>query len=323
MDGFAGGQNFIMRYCTIDIGTNTILFLVVDVRSDRALNVITDQQAIARLGRGVDRSRLLSDNSMDGAIKFINGFLLKAKHLDVDSIAAIGTSALRDASNSADFCTRVKNELGLEIEILSGQDEAVWTYRGAMVGLDIHHDRVCVLDIGGGSTEISFGDGHNLASTDSIDIGCVRITERYLHHSPPAAYELERATNEIRFHLKKLKLGSPDGAIGVAGTVTTLAAYEQQLPEYDPQRIHGYRLKRSQIDRAFEMLSSLNLASIKEFPQISEGRADILLAGILILREFLALMKLDEIVVSDRGLRYGIVLREMEKRFSNPPPSQQ
>ena len=304
-----------MRIASIDVGTNTILLLIVNVHPSGVFDVLHDEQVIARLGKGVDKQRMISTETMERVGKFIAAYKETCNNFAVDKIIASGTSALRDAKNRSEFCSFIERKTGISIEVVSGEDEAFWTYRGAISEFLDRSDNYSVIDIGGGSTEIITGDRTTIHSNVSIDIGSVRITERFFKSSPPGAYAIEEARNFIRSHIMSLRLDpvSSSYSIGVAGTVTTLAAIDQKLVEYDRKKVSGYLLTYKNIQSIFTMLKEMSNAEIQSIPQISPGRSDIILAGILILLEYMDIARLQTITVCDRGLRYGLVLKEIGK----------
>jgi exopolyphosphatase/guanosine-5'-triphosphate,3'-diphosphate pyrophosphatase len=309
-----------MRLTTIDIGTNTILMLIADVVADGTLSVVRDEQVIPRLGKGIDARRRITPDTFDRIFGELQKYKSTAEAYHTEKIIACGTSALRDAINREEFVGFIKKKLGLEIEILSGDEEADLTYRGAVSGFlrNDSQEAFAVLDIGGGSTELSIGRGFLVAKKMSFDMGCVRLTERILHSSPPGLSALDRALSEVRAWGSSLpQLPSETHLLGVAGTVTTLAAIYLRLESFDPTRVNGHFLTLEVIDRIFNQLKSLTIADmIHQFPQIQRGRADILLAGIIILMESLLRLGKPEIVASDRGLRHGIALREMLREIT-------
>lgn len=303
-----------MRLATIDIGTNTILMLIADIGTDGTFSVIRDDQIIARLGKGVDAHRRITPETTERVSRFLKQYLEIARPLNPERILACGTSALRDAVNGEEFVQFVRKELGLEIAVLSGDEEAELTYFGAASEfLEPDSKRpFAVIDIGGGSTELTIGEGFHVRSKTSFDLGSVRLTERLLRTSPPTIDAINEAKKEIRFAVASIPKLPPTALFaGVAGTVTTLAAIDLGLKEYDPRRISGHELSLSTIDRISNQLGSLTLAQMSGiFPQIQTGRSDIIFAGTLILLEALRHLRKDRITVSDRGLRYGIALRE-------------
>ena len=311
-----------MRIATIDIGTNTILMLIADVSADGALTVVREEHVIARLGKGVDGLKRFTPETFTKALGYLDRFRGIAKALLAERIIACGTSAFRDASNSGEFIAFIRQKLGIEIEVLSGHREAELTYQGAVSESLVENEQqsFAVLDIGGGSTELTAGIGTNLVSMESLDIGCVRLTERYLKNSPPTETALNEAASEIiswtgGFH----RLEPQTRLLGVAGTVTTLAAMELNLKTYDPNRVSGRYISSQTIDRYANTLSTMTVPEmVRTYPQIQEGRADIILAGLLILRECLKQIGAGGIVASDRGLRYGMALHEFLLRSHKP-----
>ncbi|MFZ1731933.1 MAG: Ppx/GppA phosphatase family protein [Bacteroidota bacterium] len=306
-----------MKVASIDIGTNTILMLIAEIGDDGLLSVISDQQVVARVGKGVDRSGTIEWDAFTRSEQFLAGYLLEARTHGVDLIRCTGTSALRDARNGDEFIGYMFQKLGLEIEILSGADEALWTYGGAISGFKDRDLDYAVLDIGGGSTELTVGKGFQIADRLSQDIGCVRLTEKLLHHTPPTDAEIASLISTIDdaiLHYPDFD-SSATTFVGVAGTVTTLAAVELGLPEYDREKIAEFVLTREMIQQRFEQFRRLTNNELQETMRIDPGRADIILVGVAILKRMTELRDIPRIVVSERGLRYGIIMREWEREF--------
>ncbi len=306
-----------MRVASIDIGTNTILMLISDVAPDGTMHVVSDQQVIARVGKGVDRSGAIEWDAFTRSEKFLARYLEEAGSQGVDLIRCTGTSALRDARNGEDFLDYMYQKLNLEIEILSGADEALWTYGGAISGFSARDSAYAVLDIGGGSTELTVGRGFHINERLSQDIGCVRLTEKILHHTPPTDIEIASLFEVIDDAVMKFPRfdASETTFVGVAGTVTTLAAVEQKLEEYDGEKVAGFVLTREMIDRRFRQFRTMTKDELHETLRIDPGRADIILVGVAILKRLMEMRDIHGIVVSERGLRYGIVMREWERGF--------
>lgn len=302
-----------MRLSIIDIGTNTVLLLVADVDRDGTLRPVHHGHVIGRLGKGVDEHRVILPETFEKILEILKNYVEESKRQSADRILACGTSALRDAANTEEFVNIVKNNLGLEIRILSGDEEAELTYRGAVSEFlqDDPNPFFTVLDIGGGSTEITVGHGMSVLTKHSFDIGCVRLTERFLKTSPPSSLAMSQALSAIRKQISAVPAVSTNSRlIGVAGTVTTLAAIDLNLPEYDPRKVSGHELTYEKIQ---ELLAKLRIKTVEEmraFPQILPGRADILLAGVVILLEVMDQLNIETMTVSDRGLRYGVALEE-------------
>lgn len=310
-----------MRIASIDIGTNTILQLIADLDVDGTVQVHSDAQVIARLGRGVDASGMIEWDAFTRCEQFLRDYLASARAAGADLVRCTGTSALRDARNGEEFLDYMFQNLGLEIEILSGDAEALWTYGGAISGFADRGAAFAVLDIGGGSTELTVGRGFQIEERLSQDIGCVRLTEKYLHHTPPTEEEMHAllaVIDEAILRFPAFDIGSTT-LVGVAGTVTTLAAIEQKLPAYDPARIAGFVLTEEMIERRFDQFRMMDKQRLQEELRIDPGRADIILVGVAILSRLCRLRRIPHIVVSERGLRYGIVMREWERRFETLP----
>jgi exopolyphosphatase / guanosine-5'-triphosphate,3'-diphosphate pyrophosphatase len=302
----------IMRLASIDIGTNTVLMLVADVHHDGSLDVERDEHFIGRLGKGVDEHGVIQQETFHRILDILSQLKHIADSLGVKHLSACGTSALRDAENRQEFIDFVKKKLDLDIRILSGNEEADLTYLGAVSEYqpmgDFHS--YAVLDIGGGSTEIVAGSGALVVSSKSIDIGSVRLMERILKTNPPGGEAMEHAIQFVRSHLQTIDpLPPATHMIGVAGTLTTLAALDLRIPRFDKNLVNRHLLTIDAIERIFQELRPLTREQLQQYPQIHPARADILLAGIIILRETLRKVNASKITVSDRGLRYGIVIK--------------
>ncbi len=303
-----------MRISSIDIGTNTILLLIVEAKGGKIIKVLHDEQVIARLGKGVDEHRIITSETANRVAEFLYSYRGTSHKYRSEKIIAVGTSALRDASNKREFCDEMLQKTGIDIEILSGDDEAEWTYRGALGDTGNEGQNFTVLDIGGGSTEIISGTSKTLSQKASLNVGCVRLTERFLRTSPPTLQEISECQSFVRSNLSTVDLTQSKNSrvIGVAGTLTTLAAIHRRLTHYDPSKVEGCVLEREVVMLIFDQLKINTHEEMMRVPQISPGRADIVLAGMIILLEFMKAASLSEITVSDRGLRYGIILRELQ-----------
>ncbi|MBN1447454.1 MAG: Ppx/GppA family phosphatase [Bacteroidetes bacterium] len=306
-----------MRVGSIDVGTNTILLLIADVDDNGTLRVVRDEQVVARVGRGVDKTGTIEWDAFTRSERFLRSYLEALSESKAEVVRATGTSALRDAKNGDDFLDYMYRNLGLEIEILRGEDEALWTYGGAISAFPDRTGRYAVLDIGGGSTELTLGKGFHILERDSIDIGCVRLTEKYLHHAPPEGEEL----TQLLRHIDNALTAYPDfdtvetTFVGVAGTVTTLAALELGLNDYDREKVAGFELSREMIQQRFDQFRLLSKEEIESELRVDPGRSDIIFVGIAILKQMMEIRNIPVLVVSERGLRYGIVMREWERRF--------
>ncbi len=297
------------RYASIDIGTNTILMVVADLHDDGTLTPVYEGQKLPRLGKGVDANRAITQDSIDRVIEVLHSFKHKAYELHASKIFACGTSALRDARNCEEVLQIIKQKTDMHVEIISGEKEAEYTYYGALSGVPQTNEPVGILDIGGGSTELVVGKAGSMVSRSSIDIGCVRLTEQYFPVLPPAHSNIVAATNHINNFIREQSQNYKiDKLIGVAGTVTTLAAIVKQLEHFSPESIDNFTLSKETIDSLFSKFSGYSLEEMKRIPQIISGREDILLAGIIILKAYLSFLQQNSIIVSSRGLRYGQIL---------------
>lgn len=302
----------VKRLSAIDIGTNTILMLIADVDSTGEIRVVRDEHVIARLGKGVDNNRIILPETFERVFGYLTEYKRIHENEHSERMIACGTSALRDAANSREFIQFIRTKIGIDITILSGDEEADLTYLGGVsefVGPD-RAQQFVVLDIGGGSTEVVLGKSLNVESKVSLNIGSVRLTERFLKTSPPLPSGLKEAQEYIRVHVRALAdLAKGTQCIGVAGTLITLAAIDLQLQTYERNRVSGHVLALAVIESIFDRLKGKRLEELKAIPQILPQRADIILAGIMILLEVMKKIGVEQITVSDRGLRYGILMK--------------
>lgn len=307
------GEKEKLMYAAIDIGTNTVLLLIADI-SHRGLEVIREEQRVPRIGRGVDRKRRISGESAQRVIQVLNEYrtIIEEEYPSVGRVAVTATSAVRDSANRAELLEHIQKETGYPIRVLSGQEEAEFTFRGALVVPGLNSRTTAVLDIGGGSTEIALGRKRSgLLDRYSYDIGCVRFTERYLPDDPPDQQQAEQCRKAVRDMLDTYRISFPGDTIllGVAGTVTSLAYMELNLEIYNSSRINGVKADRDIVQRWIDHVlvhSSGRLA--EQFPGVMKGRADIFPAGLLILDEVMAYYGFGELTVSTGGIRHGIIL---------------
>lgn len=302
------------RYATIDVGTNTVLLLVAERRGE-GFAPLVERAEITRLGRGVDRAGRLDPAAISETVRVLARFAAEARSLGARVLACVATSAARDASNSADFF-RAAAEAGLEPEVVSGEEEARLAYRSAHRDFGAPKGRsspLAVLDVGGGSTEYTWGDGPEPSGRVSLQIGAVRLTERLGPADPMSAADLRRMRTEAREAIRRLAppqaigLASRARLVAVAGTVTTLAAVRQRLPVYDPARVHGSELGAGELEALLGDLAPLTAAERARLPGMEPKRADVIVAGCAILLEAMQAAGFDRLTVSDRGLRWGLL----------------
>ena len=288
------------RVASVDLGTNSTRLLVADVDGDR-LEEVVRRLTITRLGEGVDERRRLLPVPIARVRNCLSEYRRELEAHGATRTLAIATSAVRDAENGEAFLGEVEWSYGFETRLLDGAEEAALMYRGVTAGRPPIEDTLLV-DIGGGSTELVLGSDGGPQAAASLDVGCVRVTERFLRSDPPTLQELAAAEEHVRSLLPRLDARA---AIGVAGTVTTLAALDQSLAEYDPERTHGHRLSRAVVERELERLAGLTLEERTSVPGIEPGRAPVIVAGIVVLREVLDAYGLSEIEVSERDILHG------------------
>jgi exopolyphosphatase/guanosine-5'-triphosphate,3'-diphosphate pyrophosphatase len=299
-----------MRVAAVDIGTNTILLLVADVSPDGVLRTVHDEQQVPRLGRGVDAHRNLAPDAMDRALNVLRSYSSVVASSACDLVAVGATSAVRDAANREEFLDRVRELTGWHVDLLSGEDEALWTFRGGMSGV-AEDGPVTVLDVGGGSTEITVGRGTAIDNRVSLDIGAVRLTERFIRSDPPGTEEMDAAAATIRRELAHADAFPFQGSrlVGVAGTPASLAVLDQGLTQFSVEAVARYRLQRSRVEALLDRLSAMSVPAIRRLSTVMDGRADVMVAGTLIVREVMRRYSFEEMIVSERGLRYGLALR--------------
>jgi exopolyphosphatase / guanosine-5'-triphosphate,3'-diphosphate pyrophosphatase len=294
-----------MRVAAVDLGSNSTRLLVADVADER-IDEVVRRLKITRLGEGVDERKRLLPVPIARVRNVLTDFRREAESLGAERTLAIATSAVRDAENGEAFLGEVEWSYGFKTRLLTGHDEAQLTFRGASLGRELAEDTL-VLDIGGGSTELVVGETDALRFHDSLDLGAVRLTERFLHSDPPAAEELAACTSAVRALLAERVPDEirPRAAIGVAGTITSIAALDLGLEEYDPERVHGHRLSREGVAAQCERLSAVPLAERREIPALDPDRAPVIVAGTVILSEVLDHFGLDGLEASERDILDG------------------
>lgn len=294
--------------------------LIADIHSDGSISVITDEHFIARLGKGVDEHGNISQETFARTLKILSQLKIIANSYNVEKLKAFGTSALRTAKNSTEFIQFIKNRLSIDIQIISAKEEAELSYMGAISDFidESENNKFAVLDIGGGSTELVKGNETKIIEYASIDIGCVRLTERILKNSPPDMEAITETTILVQKHIDPLNSLSRDiKLIGVAGTLTTLAAIDLNLIEFDKTKVNHHLLTLNKIIEIYDQLKLCTIEQILNYPSIHPLRADIILAGIIILKEIMNKVEKREIIVSDRGLRYGLLLEYFKNLQTN------
>ncbi len=302
-----------VRIAVVDIGSNSTRLLVCDREGEEITGELERESTVTRLGAGVDADGKLADESMERVYAALDNYQALIDRHEAEVRIAVLTSAVRDAANGREFADSVKRRYGLEPHVLSGDEEARLTYLGAMSERDPSDQTpTVVVDIGGGSTEIVIGRGHETRFHVSTQAGVVRQTERHIEHDPPTEDELRQTREDVR---ETLQGGVPEAqrravehAIAVAGTATSLGAIAQELDPYDPEKVHGYRLTRGECEDILERLASVPLDERRKVPGLHPDRAPTIIAGVIILIEVLELFGLDGLEVSEHDILRGAAL---------------
>lgn len=301
------------RVASIDLGTNTVRLLVVDASADGRWTAVTEAQAIARLGEGFRVTGRLGEAPMARAVAIVAEFLARARALGAERILVVGTSAVRDAVNGAEFCERLARATGERLQVVPGEEEGRLTLLGVLHGLPSLSGSLLVFDIGGGSTEFTLARDRALVGARSLALGVVPLAERHATAEPVDRTRYAELEAEVQAQLTR-ELGDllagerPEHLVGTAGTVTTLAAIDQGLSVYDPEKVHGYRLDRSRIEALLEGLAPLPAEERARVPCLEPGRADLIIPGIAICLVTTRVFGVDALLVSEQGLREGILI---------------
>ena len=300
------------RVAAIDVGTNTVLLTVAE-RRGHSFQPVVERAEITRLGRGVDRTGRLDPAAIAETVAVIARYAAEARSLGATRIAAVATSAARDAGNGAEFFEAARAAAGLVPEVIAGGEEARLVHLSAWGDFGAPGRRLAVLDVGGGSSEVTWGGGPVPDGRRSFQMGAVRLTERVSPGDPPSGDELRRmreAAHQALGEMKEIRAsGALAGArlVAVAGTVTTLAAVALALPEYDAARVHGSALSLDGLRALLGRLAALPTEERARLPGMEPKRADVIVAGAVLVVAALELGGFDALTVSDRGVRWGLL----------------
>jgi exopolyphosphatase/guanosine-5'-triphosphate,3'-diphosphate pyrophosphatase len=300
------------RFAFIDIGTNTILCLIAEIKNDGSFDVFDDLAEITRLGQGVHQTGRISPEGEERSLKVLQRYLERCKRLNVEKIIAVGTSALRDARNSAEVRARFEVQLGLDVRVISGDEEAEYAFLAVQQGLPLNRRELLVVDVGGGSTEFVRGNAAGVVEAISIGVGSVRLTEQFLRSDPVQTEECEKMVIAIEKELTRLpnqwlKDDSILTLVGIAGTFTTLSAVEKKLVCYTHGEVHGSRLTLSEVRRQVALFQGKTIMERKAIPGLEPNRADVILAGACLIERIMTLFHSERVIVSDHGVRYGLL----------------
>ncbi|GAB3280839.1 Ppx/GppA phosphatase family protein [Sinomonas notoginsengisoli] len=322
-----------MRVAGIDCGTNSIRLLVAEAEEPAGDRVaegvrLTDvhrEMRIVRLGQGVDATGMLAPEALARTFTAADDYAATIRGLGAERVRFVATSAMRDARNRDEFMAGIRERFGVDAEIIPGTEEAALSFAGAASVLALEPDRpVLVVDLGGGSTEFVLGDAGGVMAARSIDLGCVRLTERHLRSDPPTPEQIAAAEREVEAGIDVALAGVPladaTAVVGVAGSITTITAHALRLPRYQPERIHASELTIGEISAACTSLLALTHAERAALPYMHPGRVDVIGAGALVWRRILARIaeltggRISTAVTSEHDILDGIALSTLDRK---------
>lgn len=301
-----------MRLASIDIGTNSVKLTVAEVEDQNIKDVILERTEITRLGENVNKTNKLQQEAMDRTLMILKDFKLVADSLGVQKIIVVATSAMRDAKNRDEFVKSVNEAINTELWVATGDEEAELTFMGTCSDYQLYSKKLILVDVGGGSTEFILGQNGIIEDKFSIDAGCVRLTEEFIHSDPISTDDIQNIFKTIislfYSRLSKIEMNERE-LVGVGGTITTLSAIHQGISDYKVDNIHRYIMSKEDIVSLLSYLKRLSLDERKKVQGLHPKRADIIVAGAAIFSTIMEILKAREIIVSTRGLRYGALLR--------------
>jgi len=306
----------LRRYAAIDCGTNAIRLLVADVIDGELVEILREMRTV-RLGEGIDATGEFTSPALTRTFAAVDEYAALIDELGVESLRMVATSASRDARNAQDFVDGVRQRLGIDPEVIAGEQEAELSFTGAVRGLPPSALQwpVLVADIGGGSTEFVLGGlrgtQQHIEAAVSVDVGCVRMTERHLHSDPPSDDEIDATVETIDAILDQAFARVPIEEVctfvGLAGSVTTVAALAHELDEYDPELIHGSVTSLGQIEAVTASLLAMTKSERAALTVMHPGRVDVIAGGALVLRQILRQLPVESVIASETDILDGIV----------------
>ena len=306
------------RVSVIDVGSNSVRLLVARVDGE-IIQPLYKTLRTTRLGAGVDTNRVLSSGAMESTLETVRDFKEKSVSMGADEVLAVATSAVRDASNGEDFMRKIRR-LGIRAWVLDGRQEAEIGFIGAALGCSAGEKCIFLADIGGGSTELVTGAGLKVHNYTSLDIGAVRLTERFVRNDPVTPAEVSEiehfVTDMLAQNAKDITAGNCK-MIGIGGTITTLAAVAQGMESYDPNRVHNFVLTLSEVKCILEKLAAVDISKRREIPGLHPKRADIIIAGTIILKCLMEHWGFDCITVSEWDGLHGAIYQNFIRVHQN------
>lgn len=309
-----------MTIASIDIGTNTVLLLLAEVDIESlSIKTIFNEQKIPRIGEGLKRGKPIKEKKIDLLLQILRSYVETSKKFNSEVIIANATNAFRIASNQTELLKVIRNIIGIDVNVISGLEEARLTFIGCTYEYS-STKKFSVIDIGGGSTEIIIGKKNKICEIFSLPIGVVSLTEKFFNSTPPKSNQIQNCNRFIQNELNKnlSHLIRDQTAIAAAGTPTTLACIKNNIKEYDESKIEGSILLRSDVENFSTQLSQLSPKEImSKYPSIVSGREDVLLAGSILLGQIMRRLNTKEVVVSSKGVRYGAVVDYLLRNFTD------
>jgi len=308
----------VTKVAAIDCGTNSIRLLIAEPNGSSGLIDLERRLEIVRLGQGVDANGEFHPDALRRTFAAVDEYagLIKKAGVPVEKVHFVATSAARDAKNRESFFAGIRQRLGVEPDVISGEAEARLSFVGALSRVTPDNEPVLVMDIGGGSTELIAGSAAGeMRSAISLDIGSVRVTERFLKQNPVAENDLEQAATYVDDLLagSVVDFGGVGSWIGVAGTSTTLAGVYLKLERYDRERVHGARIPLPAIAELLHRLAGLTVEEIRALPSMHPGRADVITGGALVATRIAARMQVADLLVSESDILDGIALQLLDQ----------
>jgi exopolyphosphatase/guanosine-5'-triphosphate,3'-diphosphate pyrophosphatase len=298
-----------IRYAVIDVGTNSVKFHIGERSTDGSWQTIVDGAEVTRLGEGLGESGRLGPGPIERTIEAISGMAHQARSEQAVAIAAVGTAGLRIASNSGEFVAAVLDRCGVEVEVISGEEEGRLAYLAVKTGIGLAEGALVVFDTGGGSSQFTFGHGERVDEQFSLNVGAARFTEQFRLDGTVSEQELAAALDAIAADLAPLDgRPTPDALVGMGGAITNLTAVKHQLATYDPEIVQGTVLDGAEIDRQIELYRTRSAGERRQIIGLQPKRAEVILAGACIVRTVMARLGRESLTVSDRGLRHGLLV---------------
>ncbi|MCL2215750.1 MAG: Ppx/GppA family phosphatase [Defluviitaleaceae bacterium] len=303
------------RKAIIDVGSNSIKFFLGEVGQDGTVQAVIDENDIVRLGEGLRETGVISTEAMRRNSEAISRFAEKARANGADEIVCVGTMALRNAKNTDEFVKLVKETSGIQLSVIPGGEEARLAYLAVLSGLPLQDGKLAIFDTGGGSTEFVFGECKAVSKRFSVDLGAIRITEKYFKADPVSKSDVSAAIQEIDSVFAENDVcGNVSQLVGMGGTVTSMGAVKHKMAKYDPDVIQGSTLTLTDVEEQIEAYSSRTIEERKDIVGLQPKRADVILAGACILKVIISRLGVDKLTISDRGLRHGMAFDMFAKK---------